>query len=723
MVAQRVGPTLADLGALFAPRAIAVVGATERAGPGRQVIENLRAVGYKGAIVPVHPRHQRVLGMPCSSTLVEAARREPVDLAAVVVGRDRVLEVLEDAAAAHIPAAWVLASGFGEADDKGRNLEERLVHLCRDANIALCGPNCVGAVLPGRMAAFSAPIPERLPAGRVGAVAQSGSVCIALLGTKWDVGWSYVISSGNEAVLDITDYIAHMLEDPGTDVILAFVEQFRRPDRLREVARRALALGKPLVVLKVGRSQVAQQAARTHTGALAGSDEVHDAFFSRYGILRVDDLDELLQTARAFIGLGRRRLRGGRAGVLTLSGGEIGLIGDLSEGLSLTFPGWSAATARRLAEHLPPYAEISNPLDAWGSGRIAQTFPPCLATAADDSNVDLIIISLDMPLGMAPGQAEDFAVVARTAGQVAASSDKPLFLLSNVAGEIQPELEELLGGIPVLRGTRAGLRALHHVIRYQEFTVPDEGQAGAAPRGASYLHRSAGLVDEHGAKKVLAEYGIACCREELCMSQDEALAAAERMGYPVVLKLVAEGLTHKSELGAVRTSVEGPEAVRAAYLDLINLAQERGLASRMRGILVQEMVTGAVAETVLGIARDPAFGPVIVFGLGGVWVEVLRERALAIPPLDSAQARTLIAQTRVARFLAGVRGKPRGDLEATAQALVRLGQLALDWADRIEGLDINPLLVLPEGQGVVAVDALIELRSDGQHQEREGRHA
>ncbi len=706
-----------DLAPLFHPRGVAVVGASERPGAGRQVLENLLQVGYTGEIHPVNPRYDTVLGRSCWPSLEAAAESgATVDLVAVALGRDQVLPVMEQAAAIGARGAWVFASGFAEAGPEGKRLQEDLATLCLREDIALCGPNCVGFLRPGSMAAYSAPFSADLPAGNVGVVAQSGSVCLALANSGRGLGYGLLVSSGNEAVLDSTDYMGHMLEDESIDVVLAFIEQFRRPARLLEVARRAGELGKPLVVLKVGRSEVAQRAALTHTGALAGSHAVHDAVFQKYGIARVDDLDELVETGAALSALRGRRPQGPRAGVITLSGGEIGLVGDLAAGTDLEFPPWSETTADALRGHLPPYAEVGNPLDAWGSGRIDQTYPGCMAAAAQDSAVDLLVVTLDMPLGLPDAQVEQFQVVAQAAVEVSQRNEKPVFVLSNVAGGFEARLRNVLehGGVPVLQGTRAGLRAVHHAVAQRRRLLPVEAatENSAGRRGQELLPGlgERGALDEHASKRFLASYGIPSPPERLCQDVEGAVKSAEELGYPVALKGLSAELSHKTEAGAVALGLQNTQELRAAYKEMMDRLSRRSDV-KVEYVLVQKMVTGAVAETVVGVSRDRDFGPVVVFGTGGTLVELLGDRALAVPPISRQEAHEMVSNTLAGKLLGGFRGSPRGDIRALVETLCSVGQLAVDWQDRVQGLDINPLLVLREGQGVMAVDALVELRN------------
>lgn len=707
-----------DLEPLLKPQSIAVVGASERPGVGRQVLENLCQLGFRGAVYPVNPNYERVLGLRSYPSLREVARAgHRPDLVAILLQRDAVIPVLEEAAEIGVRAAWAFASGFAEAGDEGQACQAALARICRDAEIAFCGPNCVGVINPLAPAGtYSAPISPLLRGGEVGVVAQSGSICLALANSDRGVGYSLLVSSGNEAVLDATDYIDYLVDDPTTRVILAFIEEFRRPDRLLEVADRAREARKPVILLKVGRSEAAQRAAVAHTGALAGSDAVHDAVFEKFGLLRVSDLDEMLETAEAFVRLGNRLPKGNRVGLITLSGGEIGLLADAALGLDLVFSAWSEGATRLFQASLPAHASISNPLDAWGSGKIEETYPPCIRAAAGEDGIDLVILSQDAPPGLAPAQVDQYRVVAEAARDTARATDKPIVAISNLSGGLHPELRQVFeeGGIPLLQGTRAGLLAVDHVVRFAQTFRPPHGvravRAGDAATAASLPHGS-GVVDEHAAREALTVIGLRAPREQVCQSEGEAIAAFRAIGGPVAVKVLSPEIPHKTEAGGVALDLRNEASVREAFRTVSQRALARVSTHRITGVLVQEMVQGIVAEAILGVIRDRSFGPVVVFGSGGTWVEILQDRALALPPLSEDEARRMVSRTKLHRLLEGFRGKPVGDVDAVVRSIVSVGDLALQWGKDLVALEVNPLLVLPRGEGVVAVDVLIEFRS------------
>ena len=710
-----------DLKPLLVPDSIAVVGASEKIGPGRQVLENLDQLGYQGEIYPVNPRYEKILGMPCYPSLTEVYHAgHRVEMVAILLNRSMVVPVLKEAASIGVRAGWAFANGFGEAGPEGRALQQELTDICRQNNVLFCGPNCVGYLHPkAGVGTYSAPAPDSIKQGNIGLIAQSGYLTMSVANSSRGLGFSMLCSSGNEAVVDSTDFISYMLEDPGTEIIMAFIEQFRKPERLQELADRAREKGKPIILIKAGRSEMAQRATVAHTGAIAGSDDVQDALFKKLGIVRVDDFDEMFETAELFSKLLHRLPEGDGIFSLSLSGGAIGLIADLGEDLSLRYPAWSEKGKKILREVLPPYAGIDNPIDAWGFGRIEETYETCLMAAAREEKADLVLVSQDVPGGMAPIQVDQYAVVAKAAVKVFQEIGKPVVMISNPSAGFHPGISTILGQgkVPLLQGTREGLRAIKHLFSYaafkrkKELDKEDQERTEAIPPKVDvYMDSSRPVLTEYTSKKVLAAYGIHCPREVLCEFAEEAYEVSGDMGYPVALKVVSPQIQHKTEAGIIRLNLRDADAVSHAYEEILKNARAYDASASIDGVLCQKMIGGTVAEAIVGILMDPYFGPAVVFGLGGVMVEILKDRALGIPPLSRGEALEMIEKTRGSQLLHGFRGSPRADLEALTDTLVRVGRLALDWADRIEALDINPLLIMPEGRGVVAVDALLVLQ-------------
>ena len=411
----------ADLRPLFLPRSLAVVGASEKPGPGSMVLVNARPSGFTGPVYAVNPRYSQVHGHPCFPRLSELP--EVPECVAVAVPSALVPGVVREAAEVGARSVVVYGSGFAEIGPDGQALQRELQAIAARYDLPVCGPNCLGPInLQAGYAAYSAPLPEILPRGRVGAVVQSGSVCIGLLNSGRGVGFSHLVSSGNEAVTECADYIRYFVGDPNTDVIVAFVEGFRNPAKLADAARLAAEAHKPIIVVKVGRSELSRRAVQAHTGALAGSDAVHDAFFRRHGIIRVHDLDEMLETAQLF--LSSRLPRGPGVGLITVSGGQVGLVTDLAEEEGIVFPELAAETLAQVKSQLPAFSNVGNPLDAWGNGDLAGAYPRCLEAVARDPAVDLVAVCQDAPAGLGKRQAATYQHVARAAAGIARSSSQ-----------------------------------------------------------------------------------------------------------------------------------------------------------------------------------------------------------------------------------------------------------------------------------------------------------
>lgn len=706
-----------DLSPLLTPRSIAVVGASERYGSaGRLVLENLRHLRYNGAVYAVHPRYAEVLGFPCYPDLKSLPG--PVDSVAVLLAADKVLEVLDEAVQIGAGAAWVLASGYAEAGREGEAREAELVRFAKESGLLVCGPNCIGvANLVDGVATYSVALSPKTCAGGVSAVVQSGAVCLGLANSA-RFGFRYLISSGNEAVLGAADYIGYLASDPHTKVIVAFLEGISSPEKFVTGARAAAEAGKPILAVKIGRSEVARRTVQAHTGSLAGSDAVCDAVFRHLGVIRLNTLDELMEAAKLFATCPLPE--GGGVGLLSLSGGQIGLIADLAQNLGLEFPPLSEQAQRVLSEILPPYSSIANPLDAWGSGDLEKTYPACVDVVAQEENVHLLAISRDTPPDVARREVEQSLSVAEAAVRSAQETGKPVLMFSNFSAGFHPEVEQALrkGDIPYLQGTAKTLRAIQAFVQYgslhrrtEEPVTGGCSSPSTVPVWRERLSDAQVGLTEVEARHLLADYGIPGPAEAVATTADEAIEAAQDIGYPVVLKILSSDIQHKTEIGGARVGLEDDAAVATAFREVMQMARRHHPKARLEGVLIQERIPAHAVEVILGIVQDRDFGPVVVFGSGGVLVEVMEDSSLRLPPLSREEALAMIDETHAGRLLGGFRGLPPADVDALTDALVRLSQLAKDLGDLIAALDINPLMVLPSGQGVRAVDALVEVAS------------
>lgn len=721
---------------LLRPTSVAIVGATPGAGRGGWIHEQLLRHGYDGAIYPVNPKYDQVRGAKAYPSL--RAIPAPVEFVAVALGAEHAARVIGECAEVGARAALFVASGFAEVGPAGQAIQAELRRVALAHGIAVCGPNCYGiANVHGRFAAYGGALTEPLRPGPVALLFQSGALTHSAmdpLGAR-SSGYSYIITTGNEAVVELADYLAALADDEHTRVIACFVEGLRSPARFFAAARACLARGKRVVVLKTGRSELAGRAALAHTGALTGPDAAYDAIFRQLGIARVSDLDELIETAELLSRAGPAGA--GAPAIVSISGGSCGVAADLAEKERLPLAALAPATAERLRAILPPFASVGNPLDLTGAiGQDPALLPGALAALAADPQVNALALALNTPIGGDEASRALYQEMCRALAASAEGSAKLHLAFSISSGAYDPEVVAIMraAGLPLLMGVREALAALAHWRRSsadeRQTTVDQasapgdsvvgpasfvpaqyqglEGDANRALQAAAALVRSSpeATLGERAAKAVLAAAGLVVAREQLAATADAAAQAADAIGYPVALKISSPEIAHKTEAGGVRLNLAGPGEVRAAFDQIVANARAYQPGARIEGALVQQQVRGG-AEMLLGVTNEPGLGPVVVFGMGGVLAEALGDIAMRAAPIDAAEARAMIDETRAARVLAGWRGSPPLDIRALAEAIARLSQLAWLLRDEVAAIDINPLIVLPAGQGVVAVDALI----------------
>ncbi|GAC1653760.1 MAG: acetate--CoA ligase family protein [Candidatus Dormibacteraceae bacterium] len=708
------GPTLegsrSHVEVLLNPGSIALVGATENSAWSQAIVANLRNLGFAGAVHLVNPRHTTQFGAPCHPTV--AAIGAPVDLAYVMTGNDAVPAVMADLAAAGVRRAVLLTADYKEAGAAGAERENALVEQCRQLGIAIQGPNCLGFINYGTgAAAYALPVAAPLIPGRIGVITQSGAMLLHLhrLAQHRAIGLSHIISSGNEAMLDANDFIDFLLADAGTTVIAALLEAIREPRRFLKLADRALDLGKPLVILKVGASPAGARSAGAHTGALAVEDRIVEAVFRQKGIIRVESMEELIETAAA---LSLDRLpQGRRTAMLTASGGACGILADLAQPTRVAVPDFGAATKASLAEILPTFGTPQNPLDTTGLIVLDMSLlPRSLAAIGADPSFDSVLIVWDPPRdgGLNPERTETrLAAVA----DAVRSSPIPAFLTNYVAGELTSFGIDAVRrhGVHFMNGMPLAVRAIDAAIGYHEARRRRFAKGADATPPAPVPISGSGTLSEVAALRLLARYGIKGPEERLAHSPLEAARMARDAGFPCVVKVQSPDLLHKTEIGAVRLSLLTADEVATAYKDVLANAALAMPEARIEGVLVARHVF-PVAELVAGIVNDAQFGPLLLVGLGGIFVEVLDDFALRLAPIDFDDAVGMLAELRGHAILEGARGLPRADVHAAAAALVRLGRMAAELAESLVEVDINPLFVMPDGEGVLAGDALVVLR-------------
>lgn len=721
-----------DLRPLFAPRSVAVVGASPRTGIAETVRDNLRVMGSATRCHFVNPNYTELLGQPCYSSLADLPERP--DVAVVALNPLRAAMVTRDAAAAGVPAVIIPGGGVVEGGAAAAAMQDEVAEIARRHGIALVGPNCMGVVdLTANSASYIGDVSPYQPLGGVAGIAQSGSVTDAFIQAGSRVGFSRIISCGSEVVLDVCDYLAYCLDDPETHSVILFVEGFKRPERFLALADRALQLGKPIMAVKVGRSDQAQAAAVAHSGSLAGETRVTDAALDAAGVIRCRDLDELLETAELVEGV-RRSGRGvgrGRTGVVTVSTGEASLVADLVPTTGLDLPPIPEPARAAILERLPTMGYIGNPLDPWGADEPTAAYGACFEAMAASGAYDVLVLVHDFPYRSMPAEVETALDVTRPL--LAATRDRPAILpvyVSLTSGEHPPEIKALLDehgdGAPLLRGAVEAFSAIASVARWQGRReargAPDgrpwraEWPALAADRTsfgqdeAAQGHATATSVvtrtlSERESLAFLAGAGLSVTRAIPVADAEAAVEAARALAGPIALKVDAEDLAHKSDLGLVSLGLADAESIRAAAARLFEIARQHDLG--VRGLLVEPMAADGV-ELIVGLRRDAQFGLAVVVGLGGIFTEVLDDVAIRLAPVGHATALTMLDELRGRRLLEGIRGGAAVDRAAVADLIVGLSRLASERSDIVE-VDLNP--VIATAAGAVAVDALVVLEA------------
>ena len=695
---------------LFNPRSIALIGATDKSRWSWSTWGNLVTHNFAGPVYLVNPRGIRVHGQDSYRCVADLP--EPADLAFVMVPTSAVLGVLAEVADAGIRSAVLLTSGFAEVGEEGAQLERDVVALARDRGLTILGPNGNGFInAAAGITPYGLPIEPPLLRGPVGVVLQSGALASGVLSfaQSRNVGVSLLVSMGNESMVSMTDVMRYLIDDAATRVITLFIESIRKPAEFLALAREALANGKPIVALKVGRSQAGAKVAKAHTGSLVGDDAVVDAVFRQNGVIRVDSLEDLVITSGLLAGTGP--LPGRRFGFVTASGGACEIIADRSEDEGIEIPEFAPQTMSRLRQVLPAFAATQNPIDVTGYILIDnQLMRKALLSVAEDPGLDALVLATDLPK-VAPPDPAPMIELFRGTAEILRNSPKPIVVMGNTLTDITAfgRMVAAETGYPgVLGGIHHGLTALGRAVRWSEvYRSAGQGVSTVTARQAPLeLPGEPGAAwPEHRASRFLAGHGIPVVPGVLAASAEAAAAAAGELGYPVVVKLAAGDVTHKSDIGGVKVGLRTPEAVRAAYAEVTGAGREAG--ADVQGALVQPMRDGGI-ELLVGVITDPAWGLVLAVGFGGVWVEILKDTALLVLPAGRDQILSALRNLRGAKLFDGPRGTEKADLDAVADAIAAIAALAGRLGDRLETLEVNPLLV--RGSQVEALDALITWR-------------
>lgn len=680
---------------LFRPKSVAVVGASPSHQWLKSSILSFPELGFTGNVYAVNPKYNEVAGVPCFPSLTELP--EVPDAILIGLNRDRVLPVVEEAISLGIGGAVVLAIGFAEAGDAGRERQKKMRQMSLDADFALVGPNCQGLIdFTSRNALYMGKV-AKYDAGVVALISQSGSVTTALTDNNRGVRWSQIVSAGNEAVVDSADLLRYFVDDPGVKVIGAFLETIRDPERFFAECDRAKAAGKPVVVLKSGTSEAGALAATAHSGALAAPDRLYDARFARHGVHRASSMEALLETLLA-MQLDRRPKSNGMASI-TASGGQIELILDQTEKTDLVHKPFAPDTVSLLRKRLPDFLATTNPLDYWGMDDLEKNHPALLREIASDPNVDIILSASGFsqhPTSTERGPLEDRL---KPHEALAAEFDKVVVMLDTVDGTVPAEIAEsgLKRNILVLSGLSEGLEALSHLV------ADGKGPHKSAAAAAFDVTKTRSLFEAIRAPSsgmptsdLLTAAGLPVVESHHASTEEAAVQAATKFGFPVVMKVADPSVLHKTEVGGVLVGVKDAKAVADGFKQLSAIAQG--------GVVVQPMVTGDV-ELFVGFTNHEQLGPFLIVGTGGIWTELFDDVCVRPIGLATGEAKEMLESLKSYPLLQGVRGKPACNIDAVVGLIEKLDAFAREFGDKIAAIDLNPIMVSPKA--AVIVDTVV----------------
>jgi len=702
--------------AMLHPRNIVLVGATDKPGNyAARIWNNLIKYQYEGGLFPINAKRETIWGVPCYKDF--ASLPEKPDHVLVLVPARVAVQVIRDAAAAGARSATIVTSGFSELQDEdSQRLAAELQQAVRETGMAVTGPNCLGNLSAGERLFTN--IDDRIVTMEAGAVAiagQSGAIVMAIRQALEDrgVGVGYMVTTGNEAGLETPDLMSYFAADPQIRVIVVYLEGVRNTKAFRDACKAARAAGKPVIALKLGASEGGRAAAMAHTGALAGSIETFDAISTREGVIRVRGLDELIETTECFVHAAVPK--GDRLAAVTLSGGKRGLLLDAFYSAGLNFAPLKKDASDKLAKMLGPGSIVGNPLDAGFAAVVdPSVYMQSIKIMIDDPDTDIVIIDAELP--KAPHELRERNL--RIVNEMAGRGGKPVIYISSMSigfTEFTKALRKSLPHITVMQGMDRAVTAIKSLIDYAKLRkeVPDIVSSSKASARAvlekTLKNANGAALDEVASKNLLRAYGIPISKEAITQTAAEAVKIAKKIGFPVVAKVVSADILHKSDIGGVVLNLNSAAEVRKAFDDITARVKKLKSKPKLEGILIAQQVK-ADLELVVGASLDAEMGPVVLFGTGGIDIELLKDVALAGAPLDADEARALIGRTKAGVKIRGYRGKPALHEASAVKALVGLSNLIADAGNRIASIDVNPFLINP--RTAVAVDALIVLNNE-----------
>lgn len=697
-----------NLNKLLKPTSVAVIGASEKEGFGGDVCRNILSyVEDRSHVYFIHPKRDSVFGVPCYKSISDVP--ENVDLMVICTSQKTVIPLLQEGAKKGVGGAVVFASGYGEVGTaEGKQNEAELIAAAKELDIAVMGPNCAGFVnYINNVQAFAFISAKRDRKGSVGVVSQSGQLCLSMMDDP-GMRFSYNISAGNGKIVQMEDYMDFLVDDEDTKVVSIYIEGVKNADKFAAVLKKAAEKRKPVVILKAGRSAKGGAIAASHTGSLSGSDASFDAVLKKFGAIRVDDLEELIAMSLMLSTMKRMPEKATFAS-MNLSGGETGICADVGSLNGIEYPDFTEETLKKLKEQLPSYASPNNPLDMTASlSYDADLYAGALRTVMDDPNIGMVLIGYTLLLEIADPCIHYMYKGIEKVVQEKGGNCKPIAMIPFAENTRNPEYQEKLFqiGVPVLPPPVYAFKLLRHLadfIAYEPETKTLELAVGHPKSEETQA------LSEHESKQELKVYGVPVPDEVIVTSKEEAAQFAKNHPDPLVMKVESADILHKSDVGGVKLNVCGPEAAEKAYEEIMESVTAKRPDAHINGILTVPMLDAGV-EIIIGVNNDPQFGPMIMVGMGGVFVEVFKDVALYPAPLKEEEALEMLKSLKSFKLLNGYRGTEKCDIKALCQTIVAISNYAQANKDVLKELDINPLFVYPEGKGVGVADALIVKR-------------
>jgi len=690
----------------FNPRSIAVIGASQDFGTiGGKTLMNLVRHGFGGNVYPINPKYDEIAGYRCYSSLRELP--EVPDIALVAVPKKLIMGILAECAELGLKRVVIFSSGFAETDDDGRHLQGEMVKFARENGIRIVGPNSIGClnVKSGIPMGFATSLETEKPllAGPVGLVSQSGAFGFSVFGLAQEqqIGFSYVLNTGNQADIHAIDLMRAMLEDEDTALVAGYIEGIPDGAMFVETARRAKQLRKPLIVLKAGQSELGRKSALSHTASVTGSSDAFNAVAKQFGIVQVRDMDDMIDAMKVFA---RGKFPGGgRIAVLSNSGAAGITIADYCESLGIELAALSDNTTREIGRLIPSFGSASNPIDITAQALMEKhLIRDVMAVLAEADEVDVILLQTTFSSRLSKDIFDDIKELDR-------KTDKPIIVVhtgtEEIVGEARSDLQS--SGIPVFDTCYRAIVAVRHLVEFARFCGEADGEPPAAAEVPEIQNFGAGLWTEEAVKPLLGALGIRVPQGVVIESREQLAHVRGQIRYPAVVKLMSPDVPHKTEAGAVRIGIADERALEEALDGISASVRAYKPDARVQGFLIEDMIRENGVEMFIGIIDDAQFGPLVACGLGGIFLEVFRDRSLRLAPFGLEEAHGMLRELKGYPLLTGARGKKRLDVDAVARALVRVSQLADRYRGRLAEMDVNPVLVMEEGKGIAALDGLM----------------